>query len=241
MDGALYESMEFSGPGVATLSMAERLTICNMAIEAGGKNGIFPVDERDPGISAHLCARIALPGASIRFTTADPDADYERTIDVDLAEIPLTVSFPHLPENTRAVGTFEQIPIDQVVIGSCTNGRLEDMRLAAEYLNGRKVAKGLRLIILPGSQRVWRECLQEGLFEIFADAGAVVSAPTCGPCLGGHMGILAKGERCVATTNRNFVGRMGHPEIRSLPGRCAGCLRIGGPGPYRRVPMPSWL
>ena len=228
VDGALYESMEFSGPGVASLSMAERLTICNMAIEAGGKNGIFPVDEQTLDYLRTFAPERYAKGQYTIYT-ADPDAEYERTILVDLSQIPLTVSFPHLPDNTRVVGTFEKIPLDQVVIGSCTNGRLEDMRLAAEYLKGRHVAKGLRLIILPGSQRVWRECLREGLFEIFADAGAVISAPTCGPCLGGHMGILAKGERCVATTNRNFVGRMGHPQsevyLAGVPVACASAIQ----------------
>ncbi len=211
VDGALYESMEFAGPGVATLSMAERLTICNMAIEAGGKNGIFPVDEKTIEYIKTFAPERYEKG-QYKVFEADEDAEYERVIEVDLAEVPLTVSFPHLPDNTRVMGEFDPVEIDQVVIGSCTNGRLEDMRLAADYLKGRTVKKGLRLIILPGSQRVWKQAMKEGLFEIFVDAGAVVSAPTCGPCLGGHMGILAKGERCVATTNRNFVGRMGHPE-----------------------------
>jgi 3-isopropylmalate/(R)-2-methylmalate dehydratase large subunit len=234
VDGALYQSMEFSGPGVASLTMAERLTICNMAIEAGGKNGIFPVDEQT---LAYIEKFAPERFANNKYTVyqADPDAEYERTIEIDLAEVPLTVSFPHLPDNTRVIGTFEQIPIDQVVIGSCTNGRLDDMRLAAEYLKGRKVARGLRLIILPGSQRVWRESMKEGLFEVFVDAGAVISAPTCGPCLGGHMGILARGERAVATTNRNFVGRMGHPEsevyLAGVPVACASAVKgyIAGP------------
>jgi len=234
VDGALYQSMEFSGPGVASLSMAERLTICNMAIEAGGKNGIFPVDEQT---LAYIEKFAPERFVNKKYTVyqADPDAEYERTIEIDLAEVPLTVSFPHLPDNTHVIGTFDQIPIDQVVIGSCTNGRLEDMRMAADYLKGRKVAKGLRLIILPGSQRVWRESMKEGLFEVFVDAGAVISAPTCGPCLGGHMGILAKGERAVATTNRNFVGRMGHPEsevyLAGVPVACASAVKgyIAGP------------
>ena len=234
VDGALYQSMEFTGPGVATLSMAERLTICNMAIEAGGKNGIFPVDEKTLAYM-EMYAPDRFAKKQYTVFTADDDADYVRTIEVNLAKVPLTVAFPHLPENTRVVGSFEKIPIDQVVIGSCTNGRLEDMRVAAKYLKGRKVAKGLRLIILPGSQRVWRESLKEGLFEIFADAGAVVSAPTCGPCLGGHMGVLAKGERCVSTTNRNFVGRMGHPQsevyLAGVPVACASAVKgyIAGP------------
>jgi 3-isopropylmalate/(R)-2-methylmalate dehydratase large subunit len=223
-----------TGPGVATLSIAERLTICNMAIEAGGKNGIFPVDEKTLAYM-EMYAPDRFAKKQYTVFTADDDADYVRTIEVNLAKVPLTVAFPHLPENTRVVGSFEKIPIDQVVIGSCTNGRLEDMRVAAKYLKGRKVAKGLRLIILPGSQRVWRESLKEGLFEIFADAGAVVSAPTCGPCLGGHMGVLAKGERCVSTTNRNFVGRMGHPQsevyLAGVPVACASAVKgyIAGP------------
>jgi 3-isopropylmalate/(R)-2-methylmalate dehydratase large subunit len=239
VDGALYKSMEFSGPGVGSLSMAERLTICNMAIEAGGKNGIFPVDNQTIDyIRTYAPERFARNQYTV--FSADPDAVFSQTISIDLAQVPLTVSFPHLPDNTRVIGTFGLIPIDQVVIGSCTNGRLADLRLAAQYLKGRQVAKGLRLIILPGSQRVWKECLKEGLFEIFTDAGAVVSAPTCGPCLGGHMGILAKGERCVATTNRNFVGRMGHPQsevyLAGVPVACASAIlgHIAGPAELTR-------
>lgn len=233
VDGALYESLEFTGSGVASLSMAERLTICNMAIEAGGKNGIFPVDERTLDY-LRTYAPDRLEKGNYSVFEPDPDADYSRTIELDLGDIVQTVAFPHLPENTHAIGTFAPIVIDQVVIGSCTNGRLEDMRLAARWLRGRKVAKGLRLIVLPGSQRVWRESLAEGLLAIFADAGAVVSAPTCGPCLGGHMGILASGERCVSTTNRNFVGRMGHPKsevyLAGVPVACASAVlgRIAG-------------
>ena len=233
VDGALYQSLEFSGPGVAALSMAERLTVCNMAIEAGGKNGIFPIDEKTMAYLRQY-APDRCQERSYTVHEADADAIYARTIDIDLASLSQTVAFPHLPENTKTIGSIPQIPIDQVVIGSCTNGRLEDMRLAAHWLNGRKVAKGLRLIILPGSQRVWREALEEGLLAIFADAGAVVSAPTCGPCLGGHMGILAAGERCVATTNRNFVGRMGHPKsevyLAGVPVACAAAVlgRIAG-------------
>jgi len=234
VDGALYQSMEFSGPGVANLSMADRLTVCNMAIEAGGKNGIFPVDEQTiEYIKTFAPERYAR--GDYRIFEADEDAGYEKTIDIDLATVPLTVSFPHLPENTRVVGTFGEVKIDQVVIGSCTNGRLEDLRLAAEILSGQKVRKGVRCIILPGSQRVWKESLREGLLEIFADAGCIVSAPTCGPCLGGHMGILAEGERCVSTTNRNFVGRMGHPKsevyLSGVPVAAASAVlgRIGAP------------
>ena len=210
VDGALYESLEFTGDGVASLSMADRLTICNMAIECGGKNGIFPVDEKT---IEYLDTRVAggyTQAPSWLFP--DPDAVYEKKVVIELSEIRPMVSFPHLPSNTHAVGTFEKIAIDQVVIGSCTNGRLEDMEKAAAILKGRHVADGIRAIILPGSQRVYKQALKEGLLEIFVDAGCVVSAPTCGPCLGGHMGVLAKGEKCVSTTNRNFVGRMGHKE-----------------------------
>lgn len=234
VDGALYQSMEFGGSGVSGLSMAERLTICNMAIEAGGKNGIFPVDEKTMAYLRQYAPR-RLDEGRYKVYEADGDAEYAQTFDIDLSQIPLTVAFPHLPENTRPLGTFAPVAIDQVVIGSCTNGRLEDMRLAAEYLKGRKVARGIRLIVLPGSQRVWLESLREGLLEIFAEAGAVVSAPTCGPCLGGHMGILAGGERCVATTNRNFVGRMGHQKsevyLAGVPVACASAVlgRIAGP------------
>ena len=211
VDGALYESMEFSGPGVASLSMADRLTICNMAIEAGGKNGIFPVDEKTLEY-LRTFAPEKYEAKEYAVFEADEDAVYRRVIDIDLGTVPMTVSFPHLPENTKAVGTFENIEIQQVVIGSCTNGRLEDLRIAAQVMKGHKVKEGVRCIILPGSQRVWKEALKEGLMEIFVESNCVISAATCGPCLGGHMGVLAKGERCVSTTNRNFVGRMGHPE-----------------------------
>ena len=204
VDGALYKSMEFTGPGVATLSMDDRLCICNMAIEAGAKNGIFPVDE----------VTIAyLTGRSRREWTvyeADPDAEYEKTIHIDLSAIEPTVSWPHLPENTHTAKESEGVAIDQVVIGSCTNGRLEDMQAAYEILKGRTIAPGVRGIIIPGTMAVYKACLQNGWLEAFIDAGCVVSTPTCGPCLGGYMGILAEGERCVSTTNRNFVGRMGH-------------------------------
>ena len=213
--------------------MAERLTICNMAIEAGAKNGIFPVDAKTVDyLKQYAPQRYAEQNYTIH--QADEDAVYRQTITIDLAQLRQTVAFPHLPENTRETGTFEAIPIDQVVIGSCTNGRLEDMRLAARWLKGRTVAKGVRLIILPGSQRVYRQALEEGLLAVFADANAVISAPTCGPCLGGHMGILAAGERCVATTNRNFVGRMGHPKsevyLAGIPVACASAVlgRVAG-------------
>ncbi len=233
VDGALYQSLEFAGTGVAGLSMAERLTICNMAIEAGGKNGIFPVDETTEAYLRQFAPERWREG-SYRIFRADADAAYERVITINLDELDQTAAFPHLPENTKTAAEFGDIAIDQVVIGSCTNGRLEDMRLAARWLDGRHVAKGVRLIVIPGSQRVWRECLAEGLLAIFADAGAVVSAPTCGPCLGGHMGILAAGERCVATTNRNFVGRMGHPKsevyLAGVPVACASAVlgRLAG-------------
>ena len=204
VDGALYKSMEFTGPGVATLSMDDRLCICNMAIEAGAKNGIFPVDE----------VTIAyLTGRSRREWTvceADPDAEYEKTIHIDLSAIEPTVSWPHLPENTHTAKESEGVAIDQVVIGSCTNGRLEDMQAAYEILKGRTIAPGVRGIIIPGTMAVYKACLQNGWLEAFIDAGCIVSTPTCGPCLGGYMGILAEGERCISTTNRNFVGRMGH-------------------------------
>lgn len=234
VDGALYKSMEFSGPGVASLTMADRLTICNMAIEAGGKNGIFPVDHQTIDY-LKVFAPDTFAAGDYQVFTADSDADYERVIEIDLAQVPMTVAFPHLPENAKTVGTFPEVKIDQVVIGSCTNGRLEDLRVAATVLKGQKVKKGLRCIILPGSQRVWKAALKEGLLEIFAEANCVVSASTCGPCLGGHMGILAKGERCVATTNRNFVGRMGHPEsevyLASVPVAAASAIlgRIASP------------
>ena len=204
VDGALYKSMEFAGPGVAALSMDDRLCICNMAIEAGAKNGIFPVDE----------VTIAyLTGRSRREWTvyeADPDAEYEKTIHIDLSAIEPTVSWPHLPENTHTAKESEGVAIDQVVIGSCTNGRLEDMQAAYEILKGKTIAPGVRGIIIPGTMAVYKACLQNGWLEAFIDAGCIVSTPTCGPCLGGYMGILAEGERCVSTTNRNFVGRMGH-------------------------------
>ena len=204
VDGALYKSMEFTGPGVASLSMDDRLCICNMAIEAGAKNGIFPVDDRTLEY---------LKGRSERapvIYTADEDAPYEKTIEIDLSKIEPTVACPHLPENTRPAKELENIRIDQVVIGSCTNGRMEDMEAAYRILNGKTVAKGVRCIIIPATMAIYRECIQRGYTTAFIDAGAVVSTPTCGPCLGGYMGILAEGERCVATTNRNFVGRMGH-------------------------------
>lgn len=204
VDGALYRSMEFMGEGLKSLSMDDRLCISNMAIEAGGKNGIFMVDEIT---QAYVKDRVDRP-----FTVYEPDADaqYVQTYDIDLSAIKPTVAFPHLPENTKTIDEVGDVKIDQVVIGSCTNGRLSDMKTAAEILKGKKIHKNVRAIVIPATQKIYKECIKEGYLETFIDAGCVVSTPTCGPCLGGHMGILAEGERCVATTNRNFVGRMGH-------------------------------
>lgn len=204
VDGALYKSMEFTGPGVSTLSMDDRLCICNMAIEAGAKNGIFPVDETTKAYMEGRCEREPVVYA------ADPDAVYEKTIEIDLSKIVPTVACPHLPENTKPASELKDVKIDQVVIGSCTNGRLEDMEAAYRVLNGKHVAAGVRCIIIPATMQIYRECVERGWVTAFIDAGAVVSTPTCGPCLGGYMGILAAGERCISTTNRNFVGRMGH-------------------------------
>ncbi|MDE6690354.1 MAG: 3-isopropylmalate dehydratase large subunit, partial [Clostridia bacterium] len=202
VDGALYKSMEFVGDGVKYLNIDDRFTICNMAIEAGAKNGIFPVDEV---ALEYMKGRFKRP---VKIYEADPDAEYDAVYKIDLSSLKPTVSFPHLPENAKT--EWDEIIIDQVVIGSCTNGRISDMRAAAEILKGRKVAENVRTIVIPATQNVYRQCIDEGLINIFLDAGAVVSTPTCGPCLGGYMGILAEGERCVSTTNRNFVGRMGH-------------------------------
>ena len=204
VDGALYKSMEFTGPGVASLSMDDRLCIANMAIEAGGKNGIFPVDDVTKEYMKSRTDR--------EFTVyeADEDAEYDEVYEIDLSEIKPTVSFPHLPENTRTIDEVGDVAIDQVVIGSCTNGRLSDMAAAAEILKGRHIAKGVRGIVIPATQHIYKECIRLGYIDTFIDAGCIVSTPTCGPCLGGYMGILADGERCVSTTNRNFVGRMGH-------------------------------
>ncbi|MCI2131297.1 MAG: 3-isopropylmalate dehydratase large subunit [Eubacterium sp.] len=203
VDGALYKSLEFTGDGVANLSMDDRLTIANMAIEAGGKNGIFPVDEKTVSYLKEHSSR------PYQVFEADADASYERTVIIDLSALKPTVSFPHLPENTKTIDEVGDIPIDQVVIGSCTNGRIQDLREAAEILKGRKVAKDLRCIVIPATQKIYLQALEEGLIRTFIESGAVVSTPTCGPCLGGYMGILAAHERCVSTTNRNFVGRMG--------------------------------
>ena len=206
VDGALYKSMEFTGEGLSSLSMADRLCIANMAIEAGAKNGIFEVDDTTLGyIRSHGAAEPVI-------YSADPDAEYDEVLDIDLSQIEPTVAFPHLPENARTFGEIGDVKIDQIVIGSCTNGRLEDLQSAAEILKGRKVAKGVRVIIIPATQQIYLEAMEQGLLKIFIESGAVVSTPTCGPCLGGHMGILAAGEKAITTTNRNFVGRMGHPE-----------------------------
>lgn len=204
VDGALYKSMEFSGDGAHGLSMDDRLCICNMAIEAGAKNGIFPVDDVT---LEYLNERSERPPV---LYEADDDAEYERVIDIDLGAIVPTVACPHLPENTRPASELHDIKLDQVVIGSCTNGRMEDMEAAYGILKDKRVADGVRVIIIPGTMQIYRECVERGFVSAFIDAGAIVSTPTCGPCLGGYMGILAAGERCIATTNRNFVGRMGH-------------------------------
>ncbi len=204
VDGALYRSMEFTGPGVAELSMDDRFCICNMAIEAGAKNGIFPVDGKTVEYMEGRTERKPV------IYEADHDAEYERVIDIDLSSIVPTVSCPHLPENTSPASELGDIKIDQAVIGSCTNGRMQDMTDAYEILKGKKIADGVRCIIIPATMKIYRECVERGYVTAFIDAGAVVSTPTCGPCLGGYMGILAEGERCIATTNRNFVGRMGH-------------------------------
>ena len=207
VDGALYKSMEFTGDGIKNLSMDDRFTIANMAIEAGGKNGIFPVDDQTEAYMKEHSMR------SYKVYEADEDAVYEAEYTIDLSKLEPTVAFPHLPENTKTMNEISQeIVIDQAVIGSCTNGRIEDLRTAAEILKGRKVKKGVRCIIIPATQSVYFQAMEEGLLKIFIEAGAVVSTPTCGPCLGGYMGILAAGERCISTTNRNFVGRMGHVE-----------------------------
>ena len=204
VDGALYKSLEFTGEGVHELSMDDRFTIANMAIEAGGKNGIFPVDDKT---IEYVTGRVDRPWTAYE---ADPDAEYEREVVINLSELQPTVSLPHLPSNTKPVSEVKGLPIDQVVIGSCTNGRISDMRIAADILRGRKVAEGVRCIVIPATQQVYMDCIAEGLTQVFIEAGCAVSTPTCGPCLGGHMGCMCEGERAVATTNRNFVGRMGH-------------------------------
>lgn len=206
VEGARYMAMEFTGPVIENLSMDGRFTMCNMAIEAGAKNGIVPPDQTTAEYVYDRAKR------SWKFYESDPDARYARTITYDVSRIEPQVAFPHLPDNTRPVTRATDVRIDQVVIGSCTNGRIEDLRTAAGLLKGRRVDSGVRLIVIPGTQAIYLQAMKEGLLEIFVEAGGAVSTPTCGPCLGGHMGILARGERAVATTNRNFVGRMGHPE-----------------------------
>ena len=226
VSGALYKSLEFIGPGVQSLTMEDRLCICNMAIEAGAKNGIFPVDET---CEAYLKGRSRREWKKYE---ADPDAEYERTITIDLDTLVPTVSWPHLPENTHPAAEGRDIKIDQVVIGSCTNGRMEDMRRAAAILKGHKVHRDVRVMVIPATQKIYKECMKEGLLEIFVDAGCAVNTPSCGPCMGGHMGVMAAGEKCVSTTNRNFVGRMGHvdsliylasPEVAAASA-IAGCI-----------------
>lgn len=209
VDGALYKSMEFTGEGVKELSMADRFTICNMAIEAGAKNGIFPVDEAAIEYLDKHAKR------EYKIYEADKDAEYEEVVDVDLSAIRPTVAFPHLPGNAKTVDEIEamdKIYIDQVVIGSCTNGRMEDLRKAATILKGKKVADNVRVMVVPATQKIYLQCILEGILETFVEAGCAVNTPSCGPCMGGHMGVLAKGEKCVSTTNRNFVGRMGDVE-----------------------------
>ncbi len=206
VDGALYRSMEFSGEGLKNLTMEDRLCMANMAIEAGAKNGIFAVDEVT---LEYVKGRVQ---HEYKVFEADPDAEYDEVYDIDLSQIKPTVAFPHLPENAKTFDEIGDVKIDQSVIGSCTNGRIEDLRAAAEILKGRKIADSVRCIVIPATQAVYKQAMAEGLIDIFIDAGCAVSTPTCGPCLGGYMGILAKGERSIATTNRNFVGRMGHPE-----------------------------
>jgi len=206
VDGALYKSMEFVGDGIANLTMDDRFTVANMAIEAGAKNGIFPVDAlAQTYIKEHSKKPYVI-------YEADEDAQYEQTITIDLAELKSTIAFPHLPENTRTIDDVGDVIIDQVVIGSCTNGRIDDLRIAAKVFEGRQVDKRLRVIIIPATQKIYLQAIEEGLVQIFINSGAIVSTPTCGPCLGGYMGVLAAGERCISTTNRNFVGRMGDPK-----------------------------
>ncbi|WP_294392435.1 3-isopropylmalate dehydratase large subunit [uncultured Clostridium sp.] len=206
VDGALYKSMEFIGDGLQYLSMDDRFTMANMAIEAGGKNGIFPVDDKTEEYLKEHAYR------EWNKYEADEDAEYDEVYEIDLSTLRPTVSFPHLPDNTRTIDNTGDVKIDQVVIGSCTNGRISDLRVARDILKGKKVDKSIRCIVIPGTQKIYLQALEEGIIKDLIEAGAVVSTPTCGPCLGGHMGILAKGERCVSTTNRNFVGRMGHVE-----------------------------
>ena len=222
--GARYMAMEFAGPAMDALSIEGRLTMANMAIEAGAKTGLFAVDDVT---RAYVDGRAKRPYSRYH---ADPDASYARQIEIDVGQIEPQVAFPHLPENSRAVSQASDVRIDQAVIGSCTNGRLEDLQAAADVLRGRRVQPGVRCIVIPGSQRVYLDALRAGLLEVFVEAGAVVSTPTCGPCLGGHMGVLAAGERAVSTTNRNFRGRMGHPESEVYlagPGVAAASAVVG--------------
>lgn len=235
VEGALYKSMEFTGEGIASLSIDDRLCIANMAIEAGAKNGIFDVDR----IAAdYMDERVKRP---YKIYKADDDAEYEKTFEIDLSEIRPTVAFPHLPENTKTIDEINEIKIDQVVIGSCTNGRLSDMKIAADILKGRHVHNNVRTIVIPATQHIYKDCIRLGYADIFIDAGCVISTPTCGPCLGGYMGILAAGERCVATTNRNFVGRMGHVDsevyLASPAVAAASALagRIAGPADVKKI------
>lgn len=234
VDGALYKSMEFVGDGIRYLTMDDRFTIANMAIEAGGKNGIFPVDDLTRAYMKEHSKR------SFVEYEADADAEYDEEYTIDLSTLKPTVAFPHLPENTKTIDEVGNVKIDQVVIGSCTNGRMDDLRIAAKILEGKKVAKGLRVIVIPATQQIYLDAMEEGLIRTFIEAGAVVSTPTCGPCLGGYMGVLAEGERCVSTTNRNFVGRMGHVESEvylaspavaaasAITGKISGPDEIGG-------------
>lgn len=204
VDGALYKSMEFFGEGLQYLNIDDRLCIANMAIEAGAKNGIFPVDD-----ITREYTNGRFQGEAVEYV-ADDDAEYDEEYTIDLSQLKPTVAFPHLPENTKTIDEIDKIEIQQVVIGSCTNGRISDLRAAAKVMEGKKIVKGVRCIVIPGTQQIWLDAMHEGLFDIFINAGAIVSTPTCGPCLGGHMGVLAQGEKAVSTTNRNFVGRMGH-------------------------------
>jgi len=233
VDGALYQAMEYAGDGLASLPMAWRFTISNMAIEAGAKNGIFPFDG---ATQAYADARAK---RTFEVVTADKDAKYAAEMGVDLSALEPQVAFPHLPENTKPLSQVGNVPVDQVVVGSCTNGRIEDLRSAAAVLRGRKVHDGVRMLIFPATQEIYLQAMREGLMEVFVTAGAAFSTPTCGPCLGGHMGVLAKGERAIATTNRNFVGRMGHPESEvylanpAIAAASAVLGRIGSPDEIR--------
>lgn len=233
VDGARYQALEFSGPAMTALPLADRFTMANMAIEAGAKNGIFEPDDKT---RAYVKERSGKPGKMVR---SDPEAVYKGVREYNLGEIEPQVAFPHLPENSRPISKVGKVSIDQAVIGSCTNGRLEDLRLAAKVLKGHKIAKGVRLIIIPATPWIVQQAMAEGLLEIFLQAGGVISTPTCGPCLGGHMGILAKGERAIATTNRNFVGRMGHPGSEvylASPAITAASAVLGMIGPVEALP-----